>query len=159
MNCSNEEMQRRIARFEEALHKAGIKVTIQRLEIFRAVGAAVDHPDAETVYERVRERLPTVSLDTVYRTLWMLLDLDLVSILGASRDRTRFDGNMQNHHHFVCSQCGMTRDFCSDELDGITIPESVKAFGIIEKSHLEVLGVCNQCAALPNPEANKEDTS
>ncbi|ACL06703.1 ferric uptake regulator, Fur family [Desulfatibacillum aliphaticivorans] len=159
MEISFRETNERMARFEKAISEAGVKKTIQRLEIFREIASSVDHPDVETVYERVRERLPTVSLDTVYRTMWMLLDLGLISTLGASRDRTRFDANMENHHHFVCSRCGLTRDFYSEELDGIKIPESVKDFGSINKAHLEVVGICKQCAAKPKPIAQKEDTS
>ena len=63
------------------------------------------------VFEGVRERMPTVSLDTVYRTLWWLKDLGLITTLGSSRERTRFDANLSRHHHFVCVQCGLTRDF------------------------------------------------
>jgi len=43
------------------------------MEIFREVAQAGDHPDAEKVFQGVRERMPTVSLDTVYRTLWWCL--------------------------------------------------------------------------------------
>jgi hypothetical protein len=68
---------------------SGVKLTAQRLEIFRELAATADHPDAETLFRAVQARLPTVSLDTVYRTLWMLHDLGLVSTLGPRRDPQR----------------------------------------------------------------------
>jgi len=157
MKVSHEEIRQRMERFEKGLRKAGVKITIQRMEIFREAAESGDHPDAETIYKRVRKRIPTVSLDTVYRTLWLLLDLGLLSTLGASRDRARFDANMKIHHHFVCIQCGMTRDFYSEELDRLKIPDSVEAFGSIEKTHVEVSGLCRQCSAKANPKAKRGD--
>lgn len=135
-----------MARFEEVCREAGVRLTHQRLEIFREVAQADDHPDAETVYRRVRERVPTVSLDTVYRTLWLLNENDLVRTLGPSRERTRFDANLARHHHFVCVRCGATRDFTSRELDDLELPSSAKALGRIEATRVEVRGVCRECA-------------
>ncbi len=132
-------------RFETVIRSEGIKLTHQRLEIFREVAQTGDHPDADMVFQRVRERMPTISLDTVYRTLWLLNDLGLVVTLGPSRERTRFDANLNSHHHFVCDRCGFTRDFYSPELDNIKLPDSVDSLGEIEATHVEVRGVCRDC--------------
>ena len=67
--------------------------------------------------------MPTVSLDTVYRTLWMLHDLGLVSTLGPKRESVRFDANLAQHHHCVCVRCGLARDFESADLDALRVPE------------------------------------
>ena len=142
---SPREVDRRVARFEEVCRAAGVRLTPQRLEIFREVAQAGDHPDAETVHRRVRRRLPTVSLDTVYRTLWLLNEHDLVTTLGPSRERTRFDANLDRHHHFLCVRCGSTRDFYSEELDELELPRSAKALGRIEATLVEVRGVCREC--------------
>jgi len=142
----NQEVAQRMARFEQVCRDAGVRLTHQRLEIFREVAQARDHPDAETVYRRVRERMPTVSLDTVYRTLWLLNDHGLITTLGLSRERTRFDANLTRHHHFVCVRCGSTRDFHSEELDNLELPSSARAFGRIETTLVEARGVCRQCA-------------
>ncbi|MBN2467659.1 MAG: transcriptional repressor [Deltaproteobacteria bacterium] len=146
MKISPEELKQRMNRFKEGLKRSGIKLTHQRLEIFREVAESGDHPDAETIYRGVRERIPTVSLDTVYRTLWLLLDLGLIATLGPSRERSRFDANMSPHHHFVCSRCGMTYDFCSPEFDQLNIPDSVMELGNVEKLQVEVRGICLQCS-------------
>ena len=98
------------------------------------------------VYKRVRERMPTVSLDTVYRTLWLLIDHDLITTLGPSRQRTRFDANLSRHHHFVCVRCGSTRDFYSEELDELELPLSARAFGRVETTLVEARGVCRECS-------------
>lgn len=136
----------RMARFEQVCREAGAKLTPQRMEIFREVAATGDHPDAETIYRRVRDRLPTVSLDTIYRTLWLLVDLGLIQTLGAGRERARFDANLEHHHHFVCVKCGMTRDFYSKDFDELTLPATLGAFGRVDATHVEARGVCLDCA-------------
>ena len=66
---NEDETTRRVAQFKATAKARGIKLTPQRLEIFREVASSLEHPDAETVYRAVHARMPTVSLDTVYRTL------------------------------------------------------------------------------------------
>ncbi len=146
MKIKKKEVEQRMKYFETVCRDEGIKLTHQRMEIFREIAQTDDHPDADRVFQRVRGRVPTVSLDTVYRTLWLLKDLGLVVTLSSSRERTRFDANLQSHHHFVCEQCGFTRDFFSDDLDTIRLPDSVSSLGEIKATHVEVRGVCRECA-------------
>lgn len=153
---TREDVERRIGRFEQVCHSRGAKLTHQRLEIFREVLEAGDHPDAERVFHGVRERMPTVSLDTVYRTLWWLKDLGLVTTLGPSRERARFDANLSRHHHFVCTRCGLTRDIHSDAFDSLDLPESVQSLGRAESIRVEVRGLCIHCAAGDDPGAKKQ---
>lgn len=117
------------------------------MEIFREVAQTRDHPDADEVFQGVRQRMPTVSIDTVYRTLWWLRDLGLITLLGTQRERARFDANLSRHHHFVCTQCGLTRDFFSNELDRLKLPDAVRAFGSVEETQVEVKGLCLKCTA------------
>jgi len=146
MKIPTKEVEQRMKHFETVCRDEGIKLTHQRMEIFREIAQAGDHPDAEQIFQRVRGRMPTVSLDTIYRTLWLLNDLGLVVTLGSSRERTRFDANLDSHHHFVCGKCGYTRDFYSNELDNIVLPDSVGSYGKVEATHVEVRGICRECA-------------
>ena len=147
MKIKSQEVERRMSRFTNACRDSGARLTHQRIEIFREVAQKGDHPDAEMVYQGVRHRMPTVSLDTVYRTLWWLKDLGLVTTLGPPRERTRFDANLGHHHHFVCTRCGLIRDLHSSNLAELKIPESVKDIGYVETTHAEVKGVCLECAS------------
>jgi Fur family transcriptional regulator, peroxide stress response regulator len=146
MKTKKKEVEQRMKYFETICRSEGLKLTHQRREIFREVAQTGDHPDVDQVFQRVRDRIPTVSLDTVYRTLWLLNDLKLIVTLGSSRGRTRFDANLSSHHHFVCGQCGFTRDFYSDDLDNISLPDSVSSLGEIKTTRVEVRGVCRKCA-------------
>lgn len=150
MDIQNNEIDERIRLFKNVCRSKGIKLTHQRLEIFKEIALTKDHPDAENLYKRVRQRMPTVSQDTVYRTLWLLKDLRLINTLGSPRERTRFDANLKQHHHFVCKQCGYTRDFYSDELNNVQLPKAVDDFGHVETTQVEVSGICHNCAKKPD---------
>jgi Fur family peroxide stress response transcriptional regulator len=123
-----------------------VKLTHQRLEIFREVAASLEHPDAEMVFRAVQARMPTVSLDTVYRTLWLLSDLGLVTPLGPRRESVRYDANLTPHHHYVCMRCGLTRDFESPALDAIRAPAAVRDLGSVVAVRVEIRGLCATCA-------------
>jgi Fur family peroxide stress response transcriptional regulator len=149
MKITEDEIRRRVGRFKSVLKAAGIKMTPQRAEIFREVARTDDHPDAETIFRGVRRRFPSISLDTVYRTLWLLDDLGMVATLGAAQGRTRFDANTDSHHHFVCSRCGATRDFIESSYGSLEIPDSARGFGQVERVHVELRGICLACLKKP----------
>lgn len=136
---------------KEVLRDAGVRVTHQRLEIFREVVNSPNHPDAETVFSGVRDRVPTVSLDTVYRTLWLLTDLRLITTVGLPHERFRFDGNMRPHHHFVCVGCSLIKDFYSQQLDQLSLADAVREFGVPHTVQVEVRGLCWECLCTNNP--------
>lgn len=157
MGVEEREIQRRMEVFHQVCHRAGARLTRQRTEIFREVAASDAHPDAEAILAGVRHRLPAVSLDTVYRTLWWLTRLGLVATLGPAQDRARFDANLARHHHFVCVRCGLTRDFTSEALNMLALPEEVAAIGSIERTQVEVKGVCRACADKEKNSASRPD--
>lgn len=135
----------RLEHLRAIAREAGLKLTHQRLEVFRELAGSEEHPDAERIYRAVRQRVPTVSLDTVYRTLWMLHDLGLVRTLGPKGEGLRFDANLDRHHHFCCVRCGLVRDFKSTDLDDLPLPEDVKRLGRVVDAHVEVRGLCSRC--------------
>jgi Fur family transcriptional regulator, peroxide stress response regulator len=141
----SEEIQQRLHQFARAMRQSGLKSTPQRLQIFREVSSSGDHPDAESVWKAVRGVMPNVSLDTVYRTLWLFVDLGLISTLAPDRERTRFDANSRPHHHFRCTECGTVYDFYSEDFDRIPIPDSVRSVGAVERAELHVRGICSKC--------------
>lgn len=136
---------RALAKLKETLETNGLRMTQQRIEVYLAVVASDCHPSVSDVHDRVRVTLPTVSLDTVYRTLWKLSELGLISPVSSSGDRVRFDANMRRHHHFVCARCGATFDFDSPALDGLRIPEEAWNLGSVWSAHMELRGICLGC--------------
>jgi Fur family peroxide stress response transcriptional regulator len=104
-----------------------------------------EHPDAETIYARVRKRIPAISLDTVYRTLRLLEKKGLILRVGYLGEKTRFDANTDRHHHFVCTECGFMGDFYSKEWDGFRVPSDVMIMGTVNSIHVELRGLCKAC--------------
>ena len=94
----------------KALRARGQRVTPQRLVIHRTLRERDRHMSAEEVLGEVEERLPGVSLPTVYATLELLERLGLVRRLGPTGGRVLFDSRLDDHHHVVCSQCGRVED-------------------------------------------------
>jgi len=129
-----------------AVHSAGIRMTQQRIEVYLEVVRSRGHPSVAEVFQKVRERLPSISLDTVYRTLWKLSELGLISPLTSSGGGVRFDSKIEHHHHFICAKCGRTFDFDSRALDAIPIPGAVYDLGQVWDAHMEVRGICSDCS-------------
>jgi len=147
MKREPQELERMMDRFDTAIRRAGIKRTHQRLVIFREVARTGDHPDIETIFRNVRRKLPTVSLDTVYRTLGLFGKLGLVTTVRPLNERVRFDANTDAHHHFVCARCGATRDFEDRDFDALRVPKTAAVLGRVESLRVELRGVCADCAA------------
>jgi len=145
MKRDPEELRRMMDRFEDVVRRAGVKLTQQRIEIFREVARTGDHPDIETVFTSVRKKMPTVSLDTIYRTLGLFADLGLVTTVRPLNARVRFDANTDVHHHFICIRCGAILDFEHRDFDTLIVPEAATGLGRIESRHIELRGLCAAC--------------
>lgn len=104
-------LEQHMQTFEEVCNQAGVKITPQRMEIYRELVCTEKHPDADTLCTRIRKRMPHVSLDTIYRTLSLSEEIGLIQKVDILCDRARFDANVDLHHHFVCRECGIARDF------------------------------------------------
>jgi len=138
-------IDQRLKQFTEACRSRGVSVTHQRTEIFWELAGTDEHPDAEAVFRRVRKRIPAVSLDTVYRTLQLLEQLGVARRVDPTGDRARFDGNIEPHHHFVCTECGLVRDFQSRALDRFPPPRKVAGWGQVDLVQVQLRGICMAC--------------
>ncbi len=138
-------LKQKIAHFETMCREKGIRVTHQRLEIFRELAQATDHPSAESIYKRVKQRLPMMSLDTVYRTLLTFEKHGLLGRVQMAGEHCRFEPNLHPHHHMVCNACKEVTDFDWKEADELDIPEAPKGWGLIQNKNIILRGVCNKC--------------
>ena len=145
MKRDADELQRMMDRFEDVVRRAGVKLTQQRIEIFREVARTGDHPDIETIFVHVRKKMPTISLDTVYRTLGLFADLGLVTTVRPLNARVRFDANTEAHHHFFCTGCAAILDFEHRDFDTLKVPEAATGLGRVESRHIELRGMCAAC--------------
>jgi Fur family peroxide stress response transcriptional regulator len=132
----------RIRRICEA---AGVKLTHQRLEIFKELMAVTDHPSAEDVHMCLQGRMPTAAIDTIYRTLATFDELGIAKKLHLANKRNLFDINPIPHHHFVCDRCRKVGDVYWPDFDKTSLPEAVVGIGKVRSRHLELHGLCNTC--------------
>lgn len=145
LNEQKEELQKRLNRFEAQCRAKGLRVTEQRRKIFCTVAQSCEHPSAEKVFQSVRKTLPNVSLDTVYRTLASLEDMDLLMRVGLS-SKARFDGDLRPHCHFVCTRCGEVYDiFPQADETAFALPRGARDMGEVKQINLQLRGICKKC--------------
>jgi len=142
---TRKDVQQELAAFEEACRGAGLKLTHQRLEIYRELMQAVDHPSVETLFQRVRRRIPTISLDTVYRTLSMLEQYDLIRRIQTYGAFSRFEKQFRRHHHLFCRKCQELTDVAWEALENLPLPPEMADWGSVEEKNLLIEGVCRKC--------------
>jgi len=95
----------------------GFKVTTQRLAICKYVLGRDDHPSADQIYQVLKIDYPTISLGTIYKTLHLLEDLNLIQELGFKDGNIRFDPNMDLHINMVCKGCGKIYDYKPENIE------------------------------------------
>jgi len=122
-----------------------LKVTPQRLAIYKELLRSDKHPSAEVLHEGLRGIFPTISLDTVNRTLLKLSEIGAAFIVEGSGDARRFDAGLDHHQHFRCIKCKRIIDFHYEPFDNVELPAAIaEKFTVIRKTvYLE--GICDLC--------------
>lgn len=125
--------------------KTGLKVTPQRIAVYRELIKTDEHPSAEMLYAKVKRFYPNISLDTVNRTLLTLNRIGAAFIVEGSGDAKRFDGDLEKHQHFKCVKCKRVVDFHHKPFDNVNVPAEIEGrFTVLRKSvYLE--GICDMC--------------
>src|ERR1039457_1329567 len=140
-----ESIAQRLSDFECACRKAGLRLTNQRLEIYRELVLSSDHPSAEVLHKRLRKRFPAISLDTIYRALATFVNHGLINKVETVESQGRFEAVFMRHHHLVCSMWQEIIDFKWDTIDKGALPEEIRAWGRIDNKNVVVYGVCKKC--------------
>lgn len=122
------------------------RMTQQRKIILEELRKVTCHPTAEELHRLVREKLPKISMATVYRNLEILSEEGMVWKMDVAGTQRRFDGNTVNHYHIRCSVCGRMDDVHMELVP--TIEEMAKkASGYSVLCHrVEFTGICPDCA-------------
>ena len=129
--------------FQELCHSFGWKCTPQRMAVYDFLKQNLTHPDVDTVWAAVREVLPSITRESVYRILNEMVDKDLISRVDHVYC-ARYDSRLGAHGHFICEKCGSITDF--DWPEGIPIPQS-STEGTVHHTEIRLIGLCKDCAA------------
>ena len=139
-------LKERMNAFQAKCREAGLKVTPQRMAVYKVLIESKQHPSAEMVFRKVRGLIPNISLDTVNRTLLTLARIGAAFIVEGSGDVKRFDGCLETHQHFKCIKCRRIFDFHYKPFDNIAVPKNIsRKFTVLRKT-VYFEGICDLCA-------------
>ncbi len=124
-----------------------LKYSRQRESIKKYLTATKIHPTADMVYLHVKEEFPNVSLGTIYRNLNLLTDLGEAVKIPTPDGGDRFDGNIEPHNHFFCTNCKKVIDLDLDmkKIEEVNRAASENFDGFIESSTTTFYGSCGDC--------------
>lgn len=156
MRPTNDEMEALMKSFFAVCRSRGLKCTPQRVEIFRALLGARDHPGVDDLRKKLAPRLNRLSPDTIYRTLGLLEELGMIQRIHGAGERARFEILHRRHSHFVCIRCGRIVDIPHAPSDKTNNPPPVEAAGRVTSFQWVWRGICRVCesvgsAPLPAP--------
>ena len=132
-------------RFKQICKENGIKLTPQRLIIYEELINTDEHPSTDMLYQRVKETFPTISFDTVNRTLLTFHDIGVAGLVEGTGNPKRFDGNLDRHHHFQCMKCKKIVDIYDETYDNIQLSAEIQDTLNILKRTVHLEGICNEC--------------
>lgn len=129
-----------------AFHAAGLRLTRQRLTIYRELTGRYDHPDVDMLFRAVQPKLRKISVFTVYRTMNALEEAGLVWRVTTWKGHARYDGHVVAHAHFLCERCGKIMDIEAGDVSALCKRVSGE-HGQVQRVDLMFYGEEADCAA------------
>ena len=118
------------------LTEKGLKATTQRLVIFEAFENLHNHPTAKDIYNFIKNKYPSISLSTVYNTLDLFVEHNIINTVKSDFGTVRYDGITNHHHHLYCHESNKIEDYYNSELDKLLneffMKNQIKNFDIKE---------------------------
>ncbi len=133
----------------------GHRMTPQRREVYEVLMEHKDHPTATEVFMRVKERMPAISLATVYNCLDTLSGAGFIIHVNVDREPSRYCGNLSPHGHFHCEKCGTVLDVQLKA--GAEVSKAVKLprGAVVERIEVAVRGYCPECVSKQKIESSR----
>ena len=147
-------MGKLVQEINKRLRAQGGRMTIQRRLILETLETLANHPTAEELFALARQKDPSLNLSTVYRTLRLLEQEDLVStrIFNEERRQERFDAAYPSeHHHFMCTACKSVIEFETGLIGQIKMQFERQNGARVETGSIVLYGLCVQCRQEGNP--------
>ena len=138
-------IEKKLDHFKKICKEHQIKLTPQRLVIYEELIKDTHHPSTDMLYKRIQEKFPTISFDTVHRTLLTFHDIGVANIIEGTGNPKRFDGNLEKHHHFQCITCKKIIDIHEAAYDNLPIPEDIRTRCDVLRQTVRLEGICNEC--------------
>jgi Fur family transcriptional regulator, ferric uptake regulator len=134
--------------FKLLLKANGLKFTIQREVILEMLYNSDEHLTPEGLHHLIQQKHPELNtgIATVYRTLSLLEDSDMVTSLSFGAQGKKYELGAKDHHdHVICTQCGTITEFVDEEIEKRQ-HEITEALGFIMQEHsMQLYGICKSC--------------
>lgn len=128
----------------QTLKSKGLRVTPQRFAVYANLLSRADHPTVEQILTDLNKDFPVSSQATIYSSLQTLREAGLVREVLLEEGVSRYDANVEPHHHFCCRQCGAIEDIAWDTFECIEI-KSLRPGLRGETYEVTVQGLCDRC--------------
>lgn len=139
--------------FRELCADHGIAVTHQRQVLYETMQGMYGHPSPEEVFAAVKERIPSISLATVYKNIHLFVGSGVFRELSMHHGTLRVEMNKHTHHHMVCSVCKRVADLPAVDEIGLrpqSSPTRLPGGFLVERISMDVIGICTDCQNRPN---------
>ncbi len=131
--------------FREICAEHGIAVTHQRQVLYEVMQGMEGHPSPEEVYARVKKKVPSISLATVYKNIHLFVESGVFRKMSLHHGSLRVEMNDEPHHHLVCSKCKEIADIGEKELGLCTKRSRLPGGFLVERYAVDVIGLCAKC--------------
>jgi Fur family peroxide stress response transcriptional regulator len=132
--------------FRELCHRHHLAATHQRQLIYETVMAMPGHPSPETIYDKVRKKIPSISLATVYKNVHTFLDSGVLREVSLHHGPLRVEANEEAHHHVLCVNCKSIMDLETNSMEAVLLQEKLPRGFQVRRIAVDVIGVCLACS-------------
>ncbi|MFC1830258.1 Fur family transcriptional regulator [Thermodesulfobacteriota bacterium] len=139
----------RMALFVDTCKSNNLKITPQRISIYRELLKSRNHPSTDAMFQTVRKEFPNISFDTVHRTLLTFTETGIVDVVEGFGGSKRFDPDVTEHHHLHCMVCGDIVDFNHEAYNNLKIPEDIQQIFTVVGKRVVLKGICEKCNEKP----------
>jgi Fur family peroxide stress response transcriptional regulator len=145
-DCSIEYINQRVEQMVSKLREHEFRITPQRMAVLRVLAGSVRHPSVEMIYDAIRQKFPTTSIATVYKTVHLLKEIGEVLEIAFPDGSNRYDGNKPYPHpHVICVHCKKIVDSELESLRDITRKVGNETGFDILSHRLDFFGICGDC--------------
>lgn len=122
-----------------------MRLTSQRQVILEELRKVKSHPTANDICDMVRKRLPRIGLGTVYRNLDLLAGRGIIKKLEVGGEQKRFDGDISQHYHIRCVECGCVEDIAVERQADLDKNAAACCDYKVLDHHVQFNGICGKC--------------
>ena len=137
--------QQEASQFRKVCENAGLAVTHQRQVIYEILTGIDGHPSPEEVYARVKRRIPSISLATVYKNIHLFIESGIFHQVSVHHGSMRVETNHTEHHHLVCTECRSISDVDAALLGLSNVEQRLPGGFLVQRLAVDVLGLCEAC--------------